>query len=98
MKKNLITVGESFSRGKGFGYDPLSKADYFEKLFKDIDNKELNRRYETAIKYANYLYFGRMLDLPSDVDSTSKDGLDTFVTGVETLCPFIQSGALNDKS
>ena len=98
MKKNLITVGESFSRGKGFGYDPLSKADYFEKLFKDIDNKELNRRYETAIKYANYLYFGRMLDLPSDVDSTSKDGLNTFVTGVETLCPFIQSGALNDKS
>lgn len=98
MKKNLITVGESFSRGKGFGYDPTSKADYFKKLFIDVNDKELNRRYETALKYANYLYFARMLDLPAEGDRMTKDGLNTFMNGVETLCPFINSGALDDKS
>ena len=86
MKRNLIIVGESFSKGKGYGYDPTSVDDYARSLFFDPSESDINYRYERALKYAHYLYFQRMLDLPSE---DNKVDLKCFINGVENLQPFI---------
>ena len=46
----------------------------------------MNNRHERAVKYAYYLYFKRMLDLPT---KDSLGGINCFVEGVEDLQPFI---------
>lgn len=86
MKRNLVVVGESFSKGKGYGYDPTSVDDYARSLYFNPSEKEINFRYERALKYAHYLYFQRMLDLPS---AENKTDLKCFIDGVENLKPFI---------
>ena len=65
MKVPLIICGETFSRGKGFGLDILSKKQYVDVL-KDIHNYPSIKsdEYERAIKYAHYYYFRKMIDLP----------------------------------
>ncbi len=75
MKKILIVCGESFSRNKGYGIDITSK-DQYRKILSNL--KEISYKpelYENALRYAHYLYYQRMIDLPfrdnQDFKSTS---------------------------
>ncbi|MDB4145247.1 hypothetical protein N9736_01115 [Amylibacter sp.] len=67
MRSPLIIAGETFSRNKGYGYDVNSREKYIE-ILNDIGNFvhniDTDRCYAEAVKYANYYYFRRMLDLP----------------------------------
>ena len=72
MKRPLLVCGESFSRNKGYGVDIISK-DQYKRIVKNVDSVDLdlNSCYELALKYAYYLYFQRMLDLPIVSDSSN---------------------------
>ena len=67
MKSPLIIAGETFSRNKGYGYDVTSRIKYID-ILNDIEdfvqNVDVNHCYNEALKYADYFYFRRMLDLP----------------------------------
>ena len=70
MKRNLLICGESFSRNKGYGTDIIDINQFENELMvNNPSEKELAERYNIAIKYAYYLYFERMIDIP--IESTS---------------------------
>jgi hypothetical protein len=75
MKRPLIICGETFSRNKGYGIDISSKQQY-EALLKDIHNISVDvvRNFETALQYAHYYYFRRMLDIPFAMESGGEGG------------------------
>lgn len=65
MKKPVVICGETFSRNKGYGLDIVSKEQY-RNFLEDpaIYCPDVIEVYEIALKYADYFYFRRMLDLP----------------------------------
>ena len=70
MKRPLIICGETFSRNKGYGIDIHSKEQY-EALLGDIHNIDVDveRNFDTALQYAHYFYFRKMLDMPMGSES-----------------------------
>lgn len=70
MKRPLLICGETFSRNKGYGIDISSKQQY-EALLADIESidVDLERKFDTALQYAHYLYFRKMLDMPMGVEA-----------------------------
>ncbi|GAA3910752.1 hypothetical protein [Litoribacillus peritrichatus] len=91
LKKYLIVVGESFSRNKGYGTDVSTPQEYREALNTILSDEEISTRYEKALKYANYFYFRRMLDIPSDneLKSGKLKGLSTILDGIELETEFV---------
>lgn len=71
MKGALIVCGETFSRNKGYGIDITSKEQY-KGLLKNIENISVNvdGNFDTALQYAHYYYFRRMLDIPFSTESS----------------------------
>lgn len=65
MRKALIVCGETFSRNKGYGLDITSKEEYI-KICHDIHHFEVDEgaMFDTAVQYAHYFYFRKMIDLP----------------------------------
>jgi hypothetical protein len=70
MKRPLIICGETFSRNKGYGIDISSKEQY-ESLLGDVENisVDVEQNFDTALQYAHYYYFRRMLDIPFGTES-----------------------------
>lgn len=77
MKRPVMVCGESFSRNKGFCIDINSKHEYRNYLT-DISNKnyeiDIEDKYRLAIKYAYYLYFQKMIDLPYSSNKSMEAG------------------------
>lgn len=90
MGVSLIVCGESFSRNKGYGIDINSRDEYFE-LLKTVDTLSFStsETQERAIRYAHYLYFRKMLDIPLGNFSASKDPANNAnqITNLEDLSP-----------
>lgn len=100
MKKPLIVCGETFSRGKGYSIDIKSIKEYKDLIenihdYNFASNQE--KWYKNAIRYANYLYFRRMLDLPYD-KSTNKilfNSLDSIKKGQNKSIDLICNGIID---
>ena len=75
MGRRVIVCGETFSRGKGFTIDIADEAQYAT-LCADIQSvgQMSEKEMDLALKYANYLYFNRMIDLPYDAGSGDASG------------------------
>ena len=105
MKRPLIVCGETFSRNKGYGIDITSKKQYRELLanIEKIDF-DVDKAFDTALQYAHYYYFRRMLDIPfstglgngkqilidkiSDLVDGNFPGIDVICNGIIDLKPF----------
>jgi hypothetical protein len=97
LKRPLVICGETFSRNKGYGVDITSKAQY-EALLANIENIDVDveRTFTTALQYAHYLYFRRMLDMPlgesgdGDRKKILLDSLDDLAEGkleaIDVIC------------
>ena len=61
----VVVAGETFNRGKGFTYDVETKVEY-RALLDKITEIPLNppEMIDRALKFAHYLFFRRMMDLP----------------------------------
>lgn len=95
LKSPLIVAGETFSRNKGYGYDISSKQAYID-ILNNIDefahNYNTGERFEIALKYAHYLYFRRMLDLPlTDITKNGKNEKNLTYNDLS----FLNSGNMN---
>jgi hypothetical protein len=104
MKRPLLICGESFSRNKGYGIDIVNK-DQYSQIIKNINyiDFDLSARYELALKYAYYLYFQRMIDMPFDMDGhnvllkikdknelgVNNEAMEIICNGILKLEPFI---------
>ncbi|WP_340300687.1 hypothetical protein [Roseobacter sp. HKCCD5988] len=108
LKSPLIVAGETFSRNKGYGYDVKSK-DKYVKILQNIESfvqhYDEDQCFDTAVKYAHYLYFRRMLDLPL-LSTKEKSGYQTSLSfiSLDFLRPknmktldVICDGILDDK-
>jgi hypothetical protein len=71
----LVVCGESFSRNKGYGIDIKSLEEYAD-LISRLDTLSIStiEMKERAIRYAHYLYFRKMLDLPLGNFAANKGG------------------------
>ena len=68
MGRRVIVCGETFSRGKGFTLDVDSRDQFAAICDHILDVKSMSQEEtEIAVKYAHYLYFNRMIDLPYDI-------------------------------
>jgi hypothetical protein len=100
MQVPLIICGETFSRGKGYGLDIVSKEQYIE-LLKEIHNYPpvSKEGFERALRYAYYFYFRKMIDLPFTTLNSNEAGggkrlefanLDDLLparnNGIDTIC------------
>lgn len=104
MRTPLLICGETFSRNKGYGVDITSRRMY-QAYLRDVSTVPPidDERYSRALKYAYYLYFRRMIDMPftTGIDgkriniadlSELKIGvsaqIDTIYRGIAELAPF----------
>lgn len=100
MKKPVMVCGESFSRNKGYCIDIDNKNEYSEYL-KDILNKnfehDIQSNYELAVRYAYYLYFQKMIDMPfsSDNQMDAGSGKKLNFSGLDDLLDKEKMGGLN---
>ena len=61
----VIVAGETFNRGKGFTYDVETKPEYRALLDKITElPRNPPEMIDRALKFAHYLFFRRMMDLP----------------------------------
>ena len=81
-----MICGESFSRNKGYGTDINDMNQYHNELLnKNPNDKELEDRYNIALKYAHYLYFERMIDVPLESNSNESGSFTKPVLTRESL-------------
>ena len=86
MKRNLLICGESFSRNKGYGVDIKNLKQYKHELLSNKPSyNELEKRFQIALKYAYYLYFERMIDIPIESNSTEKGSINKPIIKIESL-------------
>ncbi|WP_051330673.1 hypothetical protein [Niveispirillum irakense] len=61
----VIVAGETFNRGKGFTYDIQSREEYFALLDRVEDLPRVSEEQKERVRrFANYLFFRRMMDMP----------------------------------
>jgi len=90
----LIICGETFSRNKGYGIELRSLTQY-EELIEGIQDAcfDIKIAQETAIKYANYYYFKRMLDLPLGSKDENSENIEDVISDY-----FINFNKINNPS
>jgi hypothetical protein len=107
LKRPLIICGETFSRNKGYGLDISSRVQY-DNVLSNINNHnfDVEKAFERAIKYANYFYFRRMIDLPITTISSKEGGVRRLlnisnvdelgpgkIKGIDVICDGILNGS-----
>jgi hypothetical protein len=75
MRVPVIICGETFSRNKGYGLD-INTIEQYKRFLSnpEIYSPDLNKNYDIALRYANYFYFKRMLDMPFRSSGAGKAG------------------------
>lgn len=107
MKRKVILCGETFSRNKGFAID-IDSLEQYDSVLKNSLTSEWNteQSFDLAVRYAHYLYFRKMIDLPissafeSRGKSTIRLTLNDYMNldpncddGIRILCDGILEGA-----
>jgi hypothetical protein len=106
----VVVAGETFNRGKGFTYDVETREEYFSLLDRiEALPRNNEQMVERARKFAYYLFFMRMIDMPllsTDLHQVLRpagerfftfDSLDALLPGrsrnLDMICDGIVHGA-----